>query len=106
MSVYDPIHGCRGSFRPCTEPAPYHVFPRRKQVAVNSNLAGAKSAGTELFNTSEKVFEDIKANPGEKAFTFMHTVPFEGSVGLVNLLTTTRVQRKGFDTTLVLSGPE
>ena len=26
----------------------------------------------------------------------MHTVPYEGSVGLVNLLTTTRVLRKGF----------
>ena len=35
----------------------------------------------------------------------MHTVPYEGSVGLVNLLTTTRVQRKGFDTKLVLYGP-
>ena len=35
----------------------------------------------------------------------MHTVPYEGSVGLVNLLTTTRVLRKGFDTKLVLYGP-
>ena len=35
----------------------------------------------------------------------MHTVPYEGSVGLVNLLTTTRVQRKGFKTSLVLYGP-
>ncbi len=35
----------------------------------------------------------------------MHTVPYEGSVGLVNLLTTTRVLRKGFDTNLVLYGP-
>jgi uncharacterized repeat protein (TIGR04044 family) len=61
--------------------------------------------GTELFNTEEKLFEDIKAEPGETAFTFMHTVPYEGSVGLVNLLTTTRVLRKGFDTSLVLYGP-
>ena len=35
----------------------------------------------------------------------MHTVPFEGSVGLVNLLTTTRIIRKGFSTTLCLYGP-
>ena len=35
----------------------------------------------------------------------MHTVPYEGSVGLVNLLTTTRVLRKGFKTHLVLYGP-
>ena len=35
----------------------------------------------------------------------MHTVPFEGSVGLVNMLTMTRINRKGFDTSLVLYGP-
>ena len=74
-------------------------------MADNSALAEAKSAGTELWDASEKVFEDVKAEPGEKAYTFMHTVPFEGSVGLVNLLTTTRVRRKGFDTSLILYGP-
>ena len=62
-------------------------------------------AGTELFDVQEKVFPDVQANPGETAYTFMHTVPYEGSVGLVNLLTTTRVLRKGFDTKLVLYGP-
>ena len=61
--------------------------------------------GTELFDTAEKVFPDVKAEPGESAYTFMHTVPYEGSVGLVNLLTTTRVLRKGFKTSLVLYGP-
>ena len=61
--------------------------------------------GTELFDTAEKVFPDVKAEPGESAYTFMHTVPYEGSVGLVNLLTTTRVLRKGFKTHLVLYGP-
>ena len=35
----------------------------------------------------------------------MHTVPYEGSVGLVNMLTTTRIVRKGFDTSMVLYGP-
>jgi uncharacterized repeat protein (TIGR04044 family) len=80
-------------------------FPKEEAVANNDTLAGAKSAGTELFDTAEKVFEDIKAEPGEKAYTFMHTVPYEGSVGLVNLLTTTRLRRKGFDTNLILYGP-
>jgi uncharacterized repeat protein (TIGR04044 family) len=61
-------------------------------------------AGTELFE-GDKVFEDIKAKDGESAYTFMHTVPYEGSVGLVNLLTTTRVLRKGFKTNLILYGP-
>jgi uncharacterized repeat protein (TIGR04044 family) len=62
-------------------------------------------AGTELFDVQDKVFPDIQAEEGETAFTFMHTVPYEGSVGLVNLLTTTRVLRKGFETSLVLYGP-
>ena len=63
------------------------------------------AAGTELFDVSEKIFPDVKAEEGESAYTFMHTVPYEGSVGLVNLLTTTRVLRKGFKTNLVLYGP-
>lgn len=61
--------------------------------------------GQYLYNTDEKVFEDIKAEPGEKAFVFIHTVPYEGSVALVNLLTATRLGRKGFDVHIVLYGP-
>lgn len=62
-------------------------------------------AGQELYDVQEKVFEDLKAEPGEQAFVFMHTVPYEGSVGLVNLLTSTRLVRKGFKVTIVLYGP-
>ena len=58
-----------------------------------------------LFNTEEKIFDDIRANPGEKAFVFIHSVPFEGSVSLVNLLTSTRLVRKGFDVSIILYGP-
>jgi len=54
-----------------------------------------------LYNTEEKIFEDIRANPGEKAFVFIHSVPFEGSVSLVNLLTSTRLVRKGFRVAVV-----
>jgi uncharacterized repeat protein (TIGR04044 family) len=61
--------------------------------------------GERLFDAEEKIFDDIQANPGEKAFVFLHTVPYEGSVGLVNLLTTTRLIRKGFDVSVVLYGP-
>ena len=74
-------------------------------MADNSALADAKSPGTELFDTSEKVFEDIKAEPGESAFTFMHTVPYEGSVGLVNLLTTTRVRGRDSTPASSCTGP-
>jgi uncharacterized repeat protein (TIGR04044 family) len=62
-------------------------------------------AGESLFDSEEKLFDDIKANPGEKAFVFIHTVPYEGSVALVNLLTSTRLVRKGFDVSIILYGP-
>jgi len=62
-------------------------------------------AGDVLFNVDEKVFPDHKANKGDKAYVFMHTVPFEGSVALVNMLTATRLQRKGFELHFVLFGP-
>lgn len=61
--------------------------------------------GQFLYNPEEKLFEDIKAQPGEKAYVFLHTVPYEGSVGLVNLLTATRLRRKGFEVNIVLYGP-
>ena len=73
-------------------------------MAKNAAVAEAKAPGTELFE-GDKVFEDIQAEPGQKLFNFKHTVPYEVSVGLVNLLTTTRVLRKGFDTSLILYGP-
>jgi len=62
-------------------------------------------AGESLYKTEEKLFDDIRANPGEKAFIFIHSVPFEGSVSLVNLLTSTRLVRKGFDVSIILYGP-
>jgi len=61
--------------------------------------------GEVLYNVEEKLFEDIKAKEGEKAFVFIHSVPFEGSVALVNLLTSTRLVRKGFDVSIILYGP-
>jgi uncharacterized repeat protein (TIGR04044 family) len=62
-------------------------------------------SGDILFNVEEKVFPDYKASPGDKAYVFMHTVPFEGSVGFVNMLTATRLQRKGFELSFILFGP-
>ena len=61
--------------------------------------------GKPVVDYEEKVFPDYNAEPGQKAYVFMHTVPFEGSVGIVNMLTTTRLIRKGFETSLVLFGP-
>src|SRR5207248_11268995 len=61
--------------------------------------------GEVMYDVEEKVFEDIRANPGEAAYVFIHSVPYECSVALVNLLTATRLVRKGFDVKIVLYGP-
>ena len=62
-------------------------------------------AGDFLVDYEEKVFEDVKAKPGEKALVTFHTVAFEGSIGLVNLLQAVRLRRKGFETSVLLYGP-
>src|SRR6202035_3587154 len=61
--------------------------------------------GDYLVDYEEKVFEDVKADAGEKALVTFHTVAFEGSIGFVNLLQATRLMRKGFETSILLYGP-
>ena len=66
----------------------------------------AHAKGDFLVDYEEKVFEDVKSStPGEKALVTFHTVAFEGSIGFVNLLQATRLQRKGFETAVLLYGP-
>ena len=65
----------------------------------------AHQKGDFFVDYENKVFEDVKAAPGEKALVTFHTVAFEGSIGFVNLLQATRLQRKGFDTSILLYGP-
>jgi len=65
----------------------------------------AHKPGDYFVDYEEKVFEDVKAQPGEKALVTFHTVAFEGSIGLVNLLQATRLLRKGFETSVLLYGP-
>src|ERR1700759_754697 len=65
----------------------------------------AHKKGDVFVDYEEKVFEDVKAQPGEKALVTFHTVAFEGSIGFVNMLQATRLQRKGFDTSILLYGP-
>jgi len=62
-------------------------------------------SGDFLVDYENKVFEDVKALPGEKALVTFHTVAFEGSIGFVNLLQALRLQRKGFETSILLYGP-
>lgn len=61
--------------------------------------------GDILVDFEEKLFEDVKAEPGETALVTFHTVAFEGSIGLVNLLQASRLIQKGFETTVLLYGP-
>ncbi len=74
-------------------------------MSAKTNTIEPAKEGDVLFDTSEKVFPDIRAEEGQKATVFIHSVPFEGSVSLVNLMTSTRLQRKGFKLTIVLYGP-
>ena len=50
-------------------------------------------AGDFLVDYEEKVFPDVKADPGEKALVTFHTVAFEGSIGIVNTLVASRLLR-------------
>ena len=67
--------------------------------------APAHQTGDFFVDYEDKVFEDVKAEPGEKALVTFHTVAFEGSIGLVNMLQCLRLQRKGFETSMLLYGP-
>lgn len=61
--------------------------------------------GDFFVDYEEKVFEDVKAEAGEKALVTFHTVAFEGSIGFVNMLQATRLLRKGYETSILLYGP-
>jgi uncharacterized repeat protein (TIGR04044 family) len=65
----------------------------------------AHAKGDFFVDYEEKVFEDVKAEKGEKALVTFHTVAFEGSIGLINLLQATRLLRKGFETSILFYGP-
>src|SRR5216684_618982 len=58
----------------------------RKEENMPAVAAAAHQKGDYLVDYEEKVFEDVKAEPGEKALVTFPTVAFEGSIGLVNML--------------------
>ena len=60
--------------------------------------------GDFFVDYEDKVFEDVKAEPGQKALVTFHTVAFEGSIGLVNMLNAIRLARKGYETSILLYG--
>lgn len=65
----------------------------------------AHKPGDFFVDYENKVFEDVKADAGEKALVTFHTVAFEGSIGLVNVLNAIRLLKKGYDTSILLYGP-
>ena len=70
-----------------------------------SDVIQRPEKGTELFDVSEKVFPDVQAEPGETAYTFMHTVPYEGSVGPGQPAHDDARPAQGLQDDLVLYGP-
>lgn len=61
--------------------------------------------GDYFVDYDDKKFEDVQAEEGEKALVTFHTVAFEGSIALVNMMSANRLIRKGFDTSVLLYGP-
>src|SRR3989304_6301423 len=74
-------------------------------MAVNRAKGDKPQKGQAIGNYEEKGFPDYKANPGERALFLVHTVPYEGSVAGINMLTAIRAQRKGYDVSVVFYGP-
>jgi uncharacterized repeat protein (TIGR04044 family) len=84
---------------------PADARAKRKECNMPAVTAPAHQKGDYLVDYESKVFEDVKAKPGEKALVTFHTVAFEGSIGFVNMLQATRLMRKGFETSILLYGP-
>ena len=84
---------------------PLSTFYQSLEHTMPAVTKAPNQIGEHLVDYEEKVFEDVKAEKGEKALVTFHTVAFEGSIGFVNLLQATRLQRKGFETSILLYGP-
>ena len=81
-----------------------YIHPRNRNQMPEITLEKHKD-GDVFVDYEEKVFEDVQAEPGQKALVKFHTVAFEGSIGLVNMLNAIRLNRKGFETSILLYGP-
>jgi uncharacterized repeat protein (TIGR04044 family) len=90
---------------PRTPPASLHVQSTDKPTYMPAVDKEMNKKGDFLVDYEEKVFPDVKADPGEKALVTFHTVAFEGSISIVNTLVATRLLRKGYETSILLYGP-
>ncbi|MEQ9619500.1 MAG: MSMEG_0572 family nitrogen starvation response protein [Deltaproteobacteria bacterium] len=74
-------------------------------MSVDRVKADRPEAGKALVNYEEKLFPDHQAKEGEKALFLIHSVPYEGSVAGINMLTAIRAKRKGYGVTVLFYGP-
>ncbi|HSC35807.1 MAG TPA: MSMEG_0572/Sll0783 family nitrogen starvation response protein [Thermodesulfobacteriota bacterium] len=74
-------------------------------MAVDRVKADRPEKGKALVNYEEKLYPDHKAKAGEKALFLIHSVPYEGSVAGINMLTAIRTKKKGYDVTVLFYGP-
>jgi len=74
-------------------------------MAVDRVKADRPEKGKALVNYEEKLYPDHQAKAGEKALFLIHSVPYEGSVAGINMLTAIRTKKKGYDTTVLFYGP-
>src|SRR6266568_3507752 len=72
---------------------PADARANRKECNMPAVTMPAHQKGDYLVDYESKVFEDVKAQPGEKALVTFHTVAFEGSILLYGPGVTLGVQR-------------
>src|SRR5258705_3696156 len=102
------VHACIGTCLAIRlDVADPHGVPTNasKEWTMPAVTMPAHKKGDYLVDYEEKVFEDVKAEPGEKALVTFLTVAFEGSISIVNILHELRLQRKGFKTTVMYYYP-
>jgi len=74
-------------------------------MAVDRVKSDRPQEGKALVDYEEKLYPDHKAREGEKALFLIHSVPYEGSVAGINMLTAIRTKNKGYKVTVLFYGP-
>lgn len=74
-------------------------------MAVDRIQSEKPQEGKALVDYEEKLYPDHKAREGEKALFLIHSVPYEGSVAGINMLTAIRTKSKGYKVTVLFYGP-
>lgn len=81
------------------------LVPTRTGVPDARSHPSSPQARCFFVDNETKVFEDVKADPGDKALVTFHTMAFEGPIGPMNKLNAIHLTKKAFDTSILLCGP-